>query len=314
MSSVAVSASSNLTDRERSLLASLAGECISFDEPLSRRTTLGIGGLADAWYSPTNIDDLQRVIKACAEREISMLPVGGGSNLLVRDRGVRGVCISTRQLRALQRVETSTVVAQSGVSTGKLLSSAINWELSGLEFLAGVPGSVGGGLIMNAGTRLGEFKDVTTRVTSISLASGEIVKRDGAQCGFAYRSSDLPSGEIVASGEFSLVSKPKAEISAVVRAFREQRRKAEPKGHSSAGSVFRNPPGDFAGRLIEETGLKGTQIGGALCSPVHANWFVNTGGASAADMLELIELAREKVREMHGIQLELEWKVIGEEG
>ncbi len=174
------------------------------------------------------------------------------------------------------------------------------WELGGLEFLGGVPGSVGGGLIMNAGTYLGEFKDVTTEVVSVRLRDGEVVRRDRSGCGFRYRGSDLPGDEVVIEGWLALRARPRGEIEAAVRELRDRRREREPQQVSNAGSVFKNPPSDYAGRLIEATGLKGTRVGGAECSPVHANWFVNLGGATAADMLELIRVARERVIEVHG--------------
>src|SRR5690606_17704727 len=258
-------------------------------------------------------DALQAVVAWCRERALPITPIGGGSNLLVRDGGVRGVCLATRNLRGLERSGDTGVRVQAGVSTGKLLASATKWELGGVEFLGGVPGSVGGGLVMNAGTYLGEFKDVTVEVRSVRLGDGELVVRDHAACRFVYRGSALPPDEVVVEGRLELRPRPRAEIEADVRGLRDRRREREPKKVSNAGSVFKNPPGDYAGRLIEVAGLKGTRIGAAECSPVHANWFVNTGGARAADMLELIRVARARVEEVHGVRLELEWKIIGED-
>ena len=145
------------------------------------------------------------------------------------------------------------------------------------------------------------------------LRDGELVVRDHAACKFVYRGSALPPDEVVVEGRLELKPRQRAEIEADVRGLRDRRRDREPQKVSNAGSVFKNPAGDFAGRLIEATGLKGTRVGGAECSPVHANWFVNHGGAMAADMLELIRIARAKVEEAHGVRLELEWKVIGED-
>src|SRR5690606_23502500 len=141
----------------------------------------------------------------------------------------------------------------------------------GVEFLGGVPGSAGGGMIMNAGTYLGEFKDVTTEVRSVRLTDGALVARDRAACGFVYRGSDLPAGEVVVEADLRLSPRPRAAIEADVRALRDRRHAREPKKVGNAGSIFKNPPGDYAGRLIEAAGLKGTRVGGALCSPVHAN-------------------------------------------
>jgi UDP-N-acetylmuramate dehydrogenase len=306
-------ARSLLSEDDRALLAGLAPGEIRFDEPMARRTTLRIGGPADAMFVPSTVAQLRQVVRACAARGLPMVAVGSGSNLLVRDGGVRGVVIATRGLRAIERVGPVGVRVQCGVSTGKLLSLATQWELSGVEFLGGVPGSVGGGLMMNAGTYLGEFKDVTTEVTSVRLADGGEVRREAAACGFVYRGSDLPRDEIVVEARLELSPRERAAIEADVKALRQRRVEREPKKVSNAGSIFKNPPGDYAGRLIEAAGLKGTRVGGAECSPAHANWLVNTGGATAADMLALIELVRARVREAHGIELALEVKVLGED-
>jgi len=307
------SPASLLRDDDRAFLAGLAGPRIAFDEPMSRHTTLRIGGPADALFAPARVDELAAVVAACAARGIPMIAIGGGSNLLVRDGGIRGVAIATRNLRGLERLGETDVRVEAGVSTGKLLASATEWELGGVEFLGGVPGSVGGGLVMNAGTYLGEFVDVTTEVASVRLADGALVRRPAAECGFVYRGSALPPDEVVVEGRLRLRPRPRAEIEAEVRGLRDRRREREPQRVSNAGSVFKNPPGDHAGRLIEASGLKGTRVGGAECSPVHANWFVNPGGATAADMFELIRIARARVAEQHGIELELEWKVIGDD-
>lgn len=302
-----------LRDSQRAELARLGGEKIRFDEPLSRHTTLKIGGPADAWIAPDSVEGLAAVVGYCIEQKLPMISIGGGSNLLVRDGGIRGVVLSTRALREIERVGELGIHVQSGVSTGKLLSSATKWMLGGLEFLGGVPGSVGGGMVMNAGTYLGEFKDVTTRVRSLRLGDAALVERSNEECAFVYRGSALPRDEIVVDAWLELVARPKEEIQEAVASLRQRRKEREPKGASNAGSVFKNPEGDYAGRLIESIGFKGTRVGQAECSPVHANWFVNHGGAKAADMLELIARARKEVKAAHGIELVLEWKCIGEE-
>ena len=181
-------------DERAALVAAAAGNdaTLRFDEPMARNTTLRLGGPADALFTPTSIEQLRSVIATCALRSIPMIAIGSGSNLLVRDGGVRGVVISTRGLRGLDRRGELEIDVEAGVSTGKLLSMATRWQLGGLEFLGGVPGSVGGGMVMNAGTYLGEFKDVTTSVTSVRLDGGDLVVRDRAACGFVYRGSALP--------------------------------------------------------------------------------------------------------------------------
>lgn len=308
-----------LSAADRSALAELldASEAgadeLRFDEPMRRHCTLKLGGPADALAAPSSRAQLTQLVRWCAGRGLPITVVGGGSNLLVRDGGVRGVVLSSHNLRSIAFAPPLQIHVEAGVSTGKVLSLALKHELGGIEFLGGVPGSIGGGLIMNAGTYLGELKDVTTLVTSIRLADGAEVARDNAACGFRYRNSDLPPTEIVVAAELTLRPRPRAEIETEVKALRARRHDREPKKVSSAGSIFKNPPGDFAGRLIEAAGCKGWHVGDALCSPVHANWLVNTGAARAADLLELITRVRARVLEAHGVTLELEVKVIGED-
>lgn len=285
---------------------------LRLDEPMSRHTTLRIGGPADGWVAPRTIAELRGIVAVCAGEGIPVVAVGGGSNLLVRDGGVRGLVVSTRLLRRLERLGPTGVIVEAGVSTGKALHAATEWELGGVEFLGGVPGSVGGGLVMNAGTYLGEFKDVTVEVASVRIADGALVRRDNAACGFRYRHSDLPPDEVVVEATLHLRPRARADIEAEVRALRDRRHEREPKGLPNAGSIFKNPPGDFAGRLIEACGLKGRRVGGAEVSPKHANWIVNVGGARAADVLELVDIVRAEVKGRHGVDLDMEVKVIGD--
>jgi len=303
---------SALSIEDREALRELCGAEVRFDEPMRRHTTLKMGGPADALAEPESIDAIAAVCRWASAAGVALTVVGGGSNLLVRDGGVRGLVLGTRNLRGLSLAGT-TIRVEAGVSTGKVLSLATKSSLGGVEFLGGVPGSVGGGMIMNAGTYAGEFKDVTTHVESVRIADGAIVRRSNAECGFRYRHSDLPSSEVVVAAELELRPRPREEIQADVAALRKRRHEREPKKVASAGSIFKNPTGDFAGRLIEAAGLKGTPVGDAICSPVHANWLVNTGAARATDLLALIDLVCARVREMHGITLELEVKVIGDD-
>jgi UDP-N-acetylmuramate dehydrogenase len=311
-SAAAANPRSILTAGDRAALAGLLGGDVRFDEPLRRHATLKIGGPADALAEPSSAAALEATARLCAARALAVTVIGGGSNLLVRDGGVRGVVIGTRNLRGLE-LSGTTVRVEAGVSTGKVLSLALKHELGGVEFLGGVPGSVGGGMIMNAGTYAGEFKDVTTWVDTVRLADGVRVRRTNAECGFRYRNSDLPPSEVVVEAELALRPRPRAEIEADVKSLRARRHEREPKKVSSAGSIFKNPPNDYAGRLIEACGLKGTRVGDAVCSPIHANWLVNVGAATANDLLALIDLVRERVREVHGVTLELEVKIIGED-
>jgi len=304
---------SRLTAEARRALRELVGDGVRFDEPMRRHTTLKIGGPADAYAEPASVAEVSALVRWCAAASVPVTVVGGGSNLLVRDGGVRGVVLATRRLRALALTPPSTIRVEAGVSTGKVLSLALRHELGGVEFLGGVPGSIGGGMIMNAGTYLGEFKDITTWVETVRLADGEVVRRDHAACGFRYRGSELPASEVVVAAELALRPRPRAEIETCVRELRARRAAREPRKVASNGSTFKNPPGDFAGRLIEAAGCKGWSDGDAVCSPVHANWLVNTGRATAGELLRLIERIRAEVQRVHGIGLELEVKIIGED-
>ena len=293
---------------------------LRLDEPMARHTTLRLGGPADLWVRPTNFDALGQLLARCHAASVPARCVGGGTNLLVKDGGIRGVVVNLGKLNRVWRPDESgapqRVEVESGASTGRLLSHATRWELGGLEFLGGVPGSVGGGLIMNAGTYLGEFTDVVTEVRSLD-ASGGLVTRSHAECGFRYRDSDLPTDEIVISASLELRPRPRAEIDADVTALRARRKEREPAKVPNNGSTFKNPEGDYAGRLIETAGLKGTRVGGAVVSPKHANWLVVDKEVDppcrSADLLELIELVAAKVLEVHGVQLRREVKVIGED-
>jgi UDP-N-acetylmuramate dehydrogenase len=295
---------------DRDALRALVRGEVRFDEPLSRHTTLRIGGPVDVLVAPADVDDCRRVREWCAKAAIPSRALGAGSNLLVRDGGVRGVLLTAKLLRRLDR-DGTTVHVGAGVSTGKLLAFATRAELGGVEFLGGVPGTVGGGLIMNAGTYLGEFTNVTREVRSVD-ATGQLKVRDHDACGFVYRGSAIPDSDMIVEGTVDLKPRRRQEIDAEVRALRDRRHAREPHGVANAGSIFKNPPGDYAGRLIEAAGLKGRKVGGAEVSPVHANWLVNTGGATAKEMLELIEICREEVMQKFGVRLELEVKVVGE--
>ena len=283
---------------------------------MARHTTLRIGGPVDAWAAPGSLAALERLRATCQARAIRSRAFGSGSNLLVRDGGLRGCAISLERLREV-RIEQRTddgadLWLDAGASTGKVLSFATRENLGGVEFLGGVPGTVGGGMIMNAGTYLGEFKDVTVEVHAVDETGARVV-RDNAGCGFRYRHSDIPTSDVVTGARLRLKTRPRAEIDAVVRELRDRRKAREPHGVPNAGSIFKNPPNDYAGRLIEACGLKGRRVGGAEVSPAHANWLVNADGATTKDLLALVEIVRAAVVERFGITLELEVKVVGED-
>jgi UDP-N-acetylmuramate dehydrogenase len=304
-------------EQRQALLTALGDEGeVRFDEPMARHTTLRIGGPADAWVAPATVAAVQRVRRLCAEAGLPCRALGAGSNLLVQDGGVRGVLLASERLRGLSfappAADGSTeVYVEAGVSTGKLLSQATRLGLGGVEFLGGVPGSIGGGLIMNAGTYLGELKSVTTRVDSVD-AHGALRARPAAECGFVYRGSALPADEFIVAGHLKLPPRPRVEIEQAVRALRDRRREREPHGFPNAGSIFKNPPGDYAGRLIEACGLKGRRVGDAEVATAHANWILNVDRARAQDVLQLIEIVRQAVAARFRVDLELEVKVMGE--
>lgn len=308
-----------LSSSQRQTLLDLVGAKgeVRFDEPMGRHSTLRVGGPVDAWVAPDSIERLAAIRRFCTDSGLPCRALGSGSNLLVLDGGVRGVLLATERLRGLQFLTPqgddprTPVVVEAGVSTGKLLSEATRRSLGGVEFLGGVPGSIGGGMIMNAGTYLGEFKDVTVEVLSIA-ADGAEIRRSHAECGFVYRGSALPASEVVVAARLLLPQRPQEEIAQAVAALRTRRKEREPHGVGCAGSFFKNPPGDYAGRLIEACGLKGTRRGDAEISTVHANWFVNVGSARAADLVSLIELSRSHVEQRFGITLDLEVKILGE--
>jgi len=309
--------------RGERLLAAFTGPALgdglelAVDEPMARHTTLRLGGPADLWARPADAAALELLLRRAWALGVPVTFVVGGSNLLVRDGGIRGLVVNLGRMTAVERPSPEQapgeVVVAAGASTGKLLKAVTEWELGGLEFLGGVPGSVGGGLVMNAGTYLGEFTSVVEQVRSVRV-DGSAVTRDHAACGFRYRGSDLPTDEVVVAARLGLKARPRALIEADVAGLRARRREREPTGVFNNGSTFKNPPGGFAGRLIEQTGLKGRRVGGAVVSPVHANWLVveRGSGCRSAELLALIEAVREAVAVAHGVALELEVKVIGE--
>lgn len=290
---------------------------LRLDEPMAKHTTLRLGGPADLWARPSTFDALSTLLTQTHRLGIPVRCVGGGTNLLVRDGGLRGVVVNLGRLNRVSRAvgEPASVEVEAGCSTGRLLKHAMDWSLGGVEFLGGVPGSVGGGLIMNAGTYLGEFTDVVESVRSLRL-DGTPVTRTHAECGFRYRASELPADEIVVGATLRLPTRELAEIQSEVSSLRARRKAREPSGVPNNGSTFKNPPGDYAGRIIESLELKGTRRGGAMVSPKHANWLVVDRSVdppcTAADLIELIEFVEAEVLAKTGVSLEREVKIIGE--
>jgi UDP-N-acetylmuramate dehydrogenase len=299
--------------------AHVRGE-VRLNEPLSSHTSFRIGGPADALVAPADREDLITLLAEIREQGIPSVVLGGGTNLLVRDGGFRGVVISLKQMSAINVAREYhslggsfvLVHAEAGAALGQLLIISVERGLTGLEFATGIPGTVGGAICMNAGTSQGEISDVVDTVTLLA-PSGELVLRHRDEMGFGYRTANVPPGHIVLDAKVILRHGDAGKIKAQVKKLMEQRKARQPWGLPNAGSVFKNPMGESAGKLIEEAGLKGRTAGGAKVSDKHANFIVNTGNAKAVDVLSLMDAIREKVLEMHRIRLEPEIKIIGED-
>jgi UDP-N-acetylmuramate dehydrogenase len=280
--------------------------------PLAPRTAIRVGGPADLLVRPADPADLAAVLRACRELGVPLSILGGGANLLVADRGVRGVVVRLPPSFGEERVAGATLVLSAGAPTSRLVARAQAHGLVGCEFVAGIPGTLGGTVAMNAGTRTGEMKDVVRRV--------ELATADGsgwvpaADLTFAYRTARLPPGAVVTRVEIELRPGDVAASAAAMREDVARRRATQPLSQPTFGSTFRNPPGDYAGRLIEAVGLKGHRVGDAVWSPVHANFVTNLGGATARDVLALVNLARRRVAASFGILLEPEVRLMGEFG
>ncbi len=282
-------------------------------EPMARHVSWRAGGPADRYFEPADTEDLQRFLRGLPLGEPPLF-VGLGSNLLVRDGGFRGTVVSLHSARLHPRLEAGTVHAAAGVAAPKVARFAARHGLAGAEFLAGIPGTIGGALAMNAGCYGAETWDIVAAVTTIDRA-GEIRRRTKADYELGYRHCRLKAAgeEWFLEGAFSLAPGEAAGASARIKELLARRIATQPLSLPNAGSVFRNPPGDHAARLIESCGLKGFGRGGARVSEKHANFIVNPkGAASAADIEWLIEEVRRKVAERHGIELVPEVRIVGE--
>lgn len=280
------------------------------NEPMSRHTSWRVGGPADLFFIPASIEALSQFL-AELDPATDIFWHGVGSNLLVRDGGIRGVVISaSRILRSIERVEPLLVKAGSGVPCTQLARNCLRWGIGPAEFFAGIPGTVGGALAMNAGAHGGETWERVESVRSIDR-HGEIHERSPAEYTVGYRSVAGPANEWFIEGLFRFepdVTASKEKLDAML----ERRKTTQPLGLPSCGSVFRNPPGDHAARLIETAGLKGFRIGGAEVSPKHANFIINSDNATATDVETLIEHVRNTVLAKHGVELLHEVRIVGE--
>ncbi|MDD2337967.1 MAG: UDP-N-acetylmuramate dehydrogenase [Geobacteraceae bacterium] len=279
------------------------------DEPMARHTSLRVGGPTDWFVVPTDSDDLQSLLDLLGEFEIPFLVVGGGYNLLVRDGGIRGCVISLERFDLLDREGAVLVHAGAGVENAALVRFCRDQGLTGLEFLGGIPGRLGGALAMNAGAGGGEITD--SLETLVVVKDRTLIKKERNQLVFGYRFLHLEPGEIIVKASFRLTEGDPEEISDRMKSFLEKRRATQQVGYPNAGSFFKNPPGGLAWRCIDGAGLRGSRIGGAEVSTVHANFLVNRGGASADDFLALAARVKEQVREQSGVELTEEVRIVG---
>lgn len=277
-------------------------------EALSNHTSIGIGGPADYFIIPEDIDDVRRIITFCNEVNINFLFLGHGSNVLIGDDGFRGVVLKFGEGKNLQGVcflDQFKIEAQAGVPLKRLINLSQEKGLSGLEFAIGIPGSVGGAIWTNAGANSHAIGSLVEKVTVIK-EDGEIKELFDGDMVFSYRYSNFQERKwFIWKVVLRLEPSTPADIAKRIRAFWEKRKK-QPFSYPSAGCIFKNPPGDYAGRLIEQAGCKGMVIGGAKVSESHANFIINIGGAKAKDVLQLMEVIKERVKEKFGIDLEPE--------
>ncbi len=282
-----------------------------FDEPLKRYTAWKIGGPADALLEPRSVEELVEATEKAREHDVPVTILGGGTNVLIRDGGIRGLTIRLAKSLTNVEIEGTRVTAESGVLYPVLANTTAGRGLSGLEFATGIPGTVGGAVYMNAGAYGSETKEVLDWADV--FRDRKVVRIENQGLDLSYRHSVLhenPDWVVLRAG-YTLTPGDPAELKARIKEFRVQRMNGSPN-KPSCGSTFKRPPGDFPGRVIEAAGLKGARVGNVEVSSVHANYLVNLGGGTADEALELIDLVREKVRERLGIKLEPEVRIIGD--
>lgn len=295
----------------RLLKAQCAGRVLR-DEPMAAHTTFRVGGPADLLFLPESEEELAFALSEAGRLRVPAFVMGNGSNLIVRDGGIRGlVAVLGEQFSALE-TEGTRVVAQAGATLARVAAFALGHSLAGFEFASGIPGTVGGGAAMNAGAYGGQISDVFAAARV--LKDGEICSYGPAEMEMRYRSTrPLREGSVVLSVTLALRPGDAAEIRRTMNDLNGRRREKQPLEFPSAGSTFKRPEGHFAGALIEQAGLKGARVGGAMVSEKHAGFLINAGGATARDILALIELVRTRVLEASGVSLEPEVRIMGED-
>ncbi len=308
-------------------LAEIAGaENVCTNEQMSRHTTFRIGGAADYFVAPASAEELQGVVRFLNKRDVPFYVIGNGSNLLVSDRGIRGAVVQLygRFSRievlhadsgcgsAVDKAGRVYLLAQAGASLAAVGSYAAELSLEGFEFASGIPGTVGGAVVMNAGAYGREIKDVLVRATVMEKATGNVLEVDAEDMDFDYRTSSVEgNGWIVLDAVIALKPGNRRQIQEYMAQLAESRRQKQPLNYPSAGSTFKRPEGHFAGKLIEDAGFKGFSAGGAQISEKHAGFVINTGNASAKDVIELTDRVAAGVFERYGVKLELEIRLLG---
>lgn len=281
-------------------------------EPMDLHTSFRCGGAADLFVTPGSLGELMNVLDLVRTKNIPYLVLGNGSNVLFKDGGYHGVVIRIGEGMDRVRIEGQTVFAEPGVSLAKLAKMVAEEGLSGLEFACGIPGSLGGAVFMNAGAYDHELKEVLLSVSSINHL-GMMKDRKAEDCGLGYRHSIfMENGEVILGVKLFLKPDSRMDISDRMKEYTLRRNSKQPVHLPSAGSFFKRPEGHFAGKLIEDAGLKGLQIGGAQVSPMHAGFIVNNGGATATDVLDLMRVVQETVLDKSGVMLEPEVRIVGE--
>lgn len=282
------------------------------DEPMSRHTTFRTGGPADIYIEPSGVEELKQVLDICREENVAYTIIGNGSNLLVGDGGYRGVLISFGKPFAQVTIEGAQVRTGAGALLSAVAKQVLNASLTGFEFAAGIPGTIGGAVVMNAGAYGGELCQVLREATVLT-PEGEVKTLPAEELELGYRTSCVQkNGYIVLEAVLQLQPGNADDIRAVMDALASKRREKQPLEYPSAGSTFKRPEGHFAGRLIQDAGLRGFRVGGAQVSEKHCGFVINRDHATSADILSLCRQVQEKVKAQSGVKLELEVKLLGE--
>ena len=297
----------------QAIFAGCTAKELLLEEPMAKHTSFRIGGPADVLAQPANEAELAALLKRAGEHAVPVTLVGNGSNLLVRDKGIRGLVIKLSNPFNSITVDGNVLTFGSGISLAMASKKAASLSLSGMEFAVGIPGTIGGAVYMNAGAYDGEMAKVVTSVRVMDR-EGKISELKASELAFAYRHTALQNSGLIVTSVTCVLQPDEADaIAAKMADFSQRRISKQPLELPSAGSMFKRPPGYFAGTLIDQTGLKGYTVGGAQVSTKHAGFVVNVGGATAQDVLQLISDVQSKVFAAHGVRLEPEVLVLGEE-